>query len=210
MPIRSEQEMHETLPAVVGKLRKLPAYSRLFAAAFGSPEINADRIARALEQFLLTRVSSDSRFDRVLRGKAELSEIEKRGFELFMTEFDPRRGMRGADCFHCHGGPLFGGGGFFNNGLDASPSDQGRAAVSGKAHDHGKFVAPSLRNVELTAPYMHDGRFESLAEVIAHYSSGVTRSATLDPNLAKHPKSGIRLGKSDQDALVAFLKSLTE
>jgi cytochrome c peroxidase len=145
-----------------------------------------------------------------MKGEAQLTEEEKRGFELFMTEYDPRRSQFGADCFHCHGGPLFQSQTFANNGLDGAFKDPGRAKITGNAADQGKFATPSLRNVALTAPYMHDGRFKTLEEVIDHYSTGVKRSATLDPNLAKHPEGGIRLSSQDKSALVAFLRALTD
>jgi cytochrome c peroxidase len=99
---------------------------------------------------------------------------------------------------------------FANNGLDAAFTDLGRGKVTGKAADNGKFAVPSLRNIALTAPYMHDGRFRSLAEVVEHYVTGVKRSATLDPNLAKHPAGGVPLSPADQHALVAFLMTLTD
>ena len=169
-----------------------------------------DRIGRALEQFLLTLVSADSKFDRAMRGELELTELESRGLELFNSEFDPRQRQFGADCFHCHGGALFSDFAAKNNGLDLVSADEGRAAITGKSSDRGKFKTPSLRNVALTAPYMHDGRFETLEEVIAHYVSGVARPDQLDPNLAKHPGPGVPLGSDDQRALVAFLKTLTD
>ena len=215
-PIQNPIEMHETLTNVVAKLQSKPSapgakdYPTLFARAFGSPEISADRLARALEQFLLTQVSGDAKFDRALRGEVELTEAEKRGFELFITEYDPRREQFGADCFHCHGGPLFANVPFANNGLDLVPRDSGRRLVTQRQGDDGKLAAPSLRNVALTAPYMHDGRFQTLAEVVEHYSGGVQRGATLDPNLAKHPEDGLSLSASDKEALVAFLNTLTE
>ena len=164
----------------------------------------------ALESFLLTLTSFDSRFDRAMRGEEEFTTDEKRGFELFMTERDPRRGQFGADCFHCHGGPLFQSQSFANNGLDAEPKDRGRASITGNRNDEGKFATPSLRNIALTAPYMHDGRFATLEEVIDHYGTGVKRSATLDPNLAKHREGGPHLTSEDKRALVAFLKTLTD
>jgi cytochrome c peroxidase len=139
-----------------------------------------------------------------------LSEEEKRGFQLFLTEYDPRRGEFGADCFHCHGGPFFSTHGFANNGLDAKFGDLGYYTVTKKDSDKGKFSVPSLRNVELTEPYMHDGRFKTLEEVIEHYVSGVKISETLDPNIAKHPNGGVPLTDADKKALVAFLKTLTD
>ena len=210
MPITDHAEMDESLHRVCAKLAADSSYPPLFAAAFGTPGIDAAKIGLALEQFLLTLTSYDAKFDRALRGKATFSDDEKRGFELFMTEYDPRTGQLGADCFHCHGGPLFSDHQFHNNGLAADDSDSGRQRVTGLETDRGKFSTPSLRNLNRTAPYMHDGRFATLEETVAHYSSGVHRSATLDPNLAKHPEGGLQLSPEDQRALVAFLKTLTK
>jgi cytochrome c peroxidase len=207
MPIQDHSEMDETLERVTAKLVAKPDYAPLFTSAFGTPEISAEKISLALEQYLLTLTAYDSKFDQALRGKATLSDDEKRGFELFMTEYEPRTGQLGADCFHCHGGPLFSDHQFHHNGL--AGDDPGRAKVTGVASDQGKFATPSLRNITLTAPYMHDGRFATLEEVVEHYSSGVQRGPTLDPNLAKHPASGLNLGTADKAALVAFLKTLT-
>ena len=209
-PIENPIEMHETLTNVVKKLGALESNRVLFARAFGTPDVTSDRIARALEQFLLVQVSHNSKFDRSLAGQVELTDEEKRGFELFHTEYDPRRGHFGADCFHCHGGPLFQSQSFANNGLDAAFKDLGRSLVTAKPGDRGKFAVPSLRNIAVTAPYMHDGRFATLPEVIAHYVAGVKPSPTLDPNLAKHPDGGVPLSPEDQQALLAFLKTLTD
>ena len=211
-PIQNPIEMHETLTNVCAKLRTTNKtdYARLFAASFGSPEITAEKISLALENYLLTLTSFDAKFDRVLRGEENFTPDEQRGFELFSTEYDPRRGQFGADCFHCHGGPLFQSQAFANNGSDGAFVDLGREKVTGRAADRGKFSVPSLRNVELTAPYMHDGRFRTLEDVVRHYSTGIPRSATLDPNLAKHPDGGVPLSEPDRHALVAFLKTLTD
>jgi cytochrome c peroxidase len=239
-PIQNPIEMHETLTNLVMKLRSSRReealtnksaignrqsaiemslltsaatnedYPALFTAAFGSSEITAEKIALALENYLLTLTSFDAKFDRVLRGEGKFTTEEQRGFELFSTEYDPRRGQFGADCFHCHGGPLFQSQSFANNGSDGAFKDIGREKVTGKASDRGKFSVPSLRNVALTAPYMHDGRFRTLADVVEHYSTGIPRSATLDPNLAKHPDGGVPLSADDKRALVAFLKTLTD
>lgn len=208
MPIQDHHEMDESLDRVCEKLSASPDYPALFQAAYRSPGITAEKISLALEQFLLTLSARDSRFDRAMAGKASLTDDEKRGFELFMTEYEPRTGQYGADCFHCHGGALFSDHQFHNNGL--SGDDRGRAKVTGSAADEHKFSTPSLRNIALTAPYMHDGRFATLEEVVEHYSSGVHRSETLDPNLAKHPEKGLNLSTADKAALVAFLKTLTE
>ena len=210
MPIADAHEMNERPEHAVKKLAADPAYAAEFAKAFGSPGITTDRLALALEQFLLTLISQNSKFDRAVRKVAELAEDEKRGLQLFVTEFDPARGLRGADCFHCHGGTLFTDYQFHNNGLRLEEADIGRMAVTGNAEDRGKFKAPSLRNIARTAPYMHDGRFTTLEEVIEHYSSDVQRSATLDPNLAKHPATGLQLTADEKRDLIAFLKTLTD
>jgi len=210
-PIQNPIEMHQPLTNLVVKLTESPEdYPALFTSAFGSPEITVEKISLALENYLLTLTSFDSKFDRVLRGEAQFTADEQHGFELFSTEYDPRRGQYGADCFHCHGGPLFQSQAFANNGSDGAMLDIGREKVTGKASDRGKFATPSLRNVALTAPYMHDGRFRTLADVVRHYCTGVVRSATLDPNLAKHPDGGVPLSEADQNALVAFLQTLTD
>ncbi|MGC4014160.1 MAG: cytochrome c peroxidase [Luteolibacter sp.] len=209
-PIENPIEMHASLPQVVGRLSADAECRAMVLAAFGSEEIDSDAIARALEQFLLTQVSADSKFDRAMRGEASLTEEEERGARLFNTEYDPGRGQYGADCFHCHGGPMFQSMAFANNGLDVDPKDDGRSAITGRAGDRGKFAVPTMRNVALTAPYMHDGRFATLEEVIEHYSHGVVRSDTLDANLAKHPAGGLNLSSEDKRALAAFLRSLTD
>jgi cytochrome c peroxidase len=234
-PIQNPIEMHQSLTNLVSKLQEqsatgnpgaraarprvspigdppaiIPDYPALFNAAFGSPEITPEKIALALENYLLTLTSFDAKIDRVMRGDGKFTDEEQHGFELFSTEYDPRRGQAGADCFHCHGGPLFQSQAFANNGSDSAFRDVGREKVTGKASDRGKFAVPSLRNVALTAPYMHDGRFRTLEEVIEHYSTGVVRSPTLDPNLAKHPDGGVPLSAADKRALVAFLKTLTD
>ncbi len=209
-------------------LRPQDDWPKAIKPAFYKPEktlkasIDANRIALAIEQYLLTLVSADAKFDRALRGEAQFTDEEKRGLLLFITEYDPARGKTGADCFHCHGGNLFTDYQFRNNGLDAQSlyeaksgtnnglKDVGRFLVTGREADRGKFKTPSLRNVELTAPYMHDGRFCSLEDVMRHYNAGVQRSDTLDPNIAKHPEGGMGLSDADVRALIAFLKTLTD
>jgi len=221
-PIQNPIEMHETLSEALAKIKQpvppdgrpappgAPDYPKMFNAAFGSPEITIDKMARALEQFLLVQVSFDSKFDHVLNGQEKFTDEEARGYILFNTEYDPYHGQYGADCFHCHGGPLFQSQNFANNGLDSAFSDLGLYKTTHRAGDEGKFAVPSLRNVALTAPYMHDGRFRTLDEVVEHYCTAMKRSATLDPNLAKHPDGGLPLGADDKRALVAFLKTLTD
>lgn len=210
MPIVDASEMHQSLDRCVEKLAQDSEYPGLFRRAFGAPEIDAAKLAKALEQFLLTLISQESKFDRAARKVETLTAEEQRGLQLFVTENDPRRNLRGADCFHCHGGNLFTNHQFHNNGLSLEAADSGRFAVTHQEEDRGKFKTPSLRNIALTAPYMHDGRFATLEEVIEHYDHGVLRSPTLDPNLAKHPAEGLNLSAEDKKALAAFLRTLTD
>lgn len=207
MPIADHREMDQSLERACRTLEAGAGYPALFRAAFSSPGITSEKISLSLEQYLLTLTARDASFDRALQGKATLTDEERLGFELFMTENDPRTGQRGADCFHCHGGALFTDHQFHDNGLPGD--DPGRANVTGSSADRGKFATPSLRNISLTGPYMHDGRFATLEEVVEHYSSGIRRNVNLDPNLAKHPGNGLNLAPSEKAALVAFLKSLT-
>ena len=168
------------------------------------------RIGLALEQFLLMQVSADSKFDRAVRGEDKLTVEEQHGLQLFLTEYDPARGKRGADCFHCHGGGLFTDFVTRSNGIDLVSKDAGAQKATSREADHGRFKTPSLRNVALTAPYMHDRRFNTLEEVVQHYDHGVKRATNLDPNLAKHPQDGMGLTADEQKALVAFLRTLTD
>ena len=194
-PISNPVEMGSSLAEIVGKLQADPRYPLLFERAFGSPGIDSQRLLRALTQFTGTLVSDHSRYDRYLRGETPFSAREKQGLALFR-----------AHCSGCHAEPLFTDFSYRNNGLDAAPRDAGRQTISGKAEDHGRFRVPSLRNVALSSPYMHDGRYDSLEQVIDHYASGIAASPTLDPSLA----AGIPLSPAERDALVAFLDTLTD
>ena len=207
--IENKTEMDASLPEIELKLSRHPAYPSLFKAAYGTREITAERIGVAIEAFLLTQTSFESRFDRAIKGELELTELEKRGLELFFTEYDPRRKQYGADCFHCHGGPLFSDQAFHNNGL-AMKDDLGLSEFTRRDSDVGKFSTPSLRNLIHTAPYMHDGRLATLEAVMEHYRRGIQRNPTLDPNLAKHPAPGIPISDKDSAALIAFLKTLSD
>jgi len=190
LPIQDHREMNSVLEDVVTYLEKTRRSA--FEKAFGAGDVTAEKISLALENYLLTLTSYDSKFDRAMSGKEKLTNSEQRGMELFFTEYEPRSGQLGADCFHCHGGANFSDHQFHDNGL-------------------GEVLAtPSLRNLTLTKPYMHDGRFSTLEEVISHYNGPMERTGTLDPNLAKHPKMGLQLKASDQQALVDFLRTLTD
>ena len=208
MPVEDHLEMDEKIDNVVAKLQKTA--SAAFDKAFGTPEVTPQRIGLAIENFLLTLTSHDARFDRVMRGEEKFTPAEQHGFELFMMEREPRMGTLGADCFHCHGGALFTDHQFRNNGLPFDEADLGRFRVTRSALDRGAFATPSLRNIAITAPYMHDGRFATLEQVLDHYSEGVQRTETLDPNLAKHPDGGLHLTKEEKQAVIAFLKTLTD
>ena len=209
-PIQDAGEMNQSLADTVRKLEADPTYPAQFARVFGSPGITSERLSLAMEQFLLTIISADSKFDRVLTKQATFSEEEERGLKLFLSEYDPARNVFGGDCFHCHGGNLFTDHDFHNNGLAPDPKDRGRSEVTLKSQDAGKFKTPSLRNVALTGPYMHDGRFATLEEVLDHYSDHVVRTDTLDPNIAKHPSGGVQLSSADKKAIISFLKTLTD
>ena len=212
-PIKDPLEMNETPERVVARLQEDRRYRAAFEKAFGSPGITENRMGLALEQYLLTLLSGTSKVDLARRGKATLTEEELLGSKLFFAENDPARGVRGAGCFRCHSGPLFTNHAFMNNGLDAEGAvkDTGRERATGNSADRGKFMVPSLRNLLLTDPYMHDGRFETLEDVIEHYDRGVAASATLDPQLAKVQTSGgLKLTAGEKQALAAYLEALTD
>lgn len=213
MPIQDPLEMNETLENVVAKLRASNAYKNQFIRAFNSSEITSKKVGLALEQFMLSIVSFDSKYDRYLDGKATLSESEERGRVLFFKEYNPFYPEdSGADCAHCHGGPNFEHNDYFNNGLDtdANFKDIGREKVTNQAYDRAAFKMPSLRNVEYTAPYMHDGRFKKLEEVIEHYNSGVKMSSSVSPLIIPTIAKGLMLKPQDKIDLVNFLKTLSD
>jgi cytochrome c peroxidase len=191
----------------VATLNKDPLYARAFEEVFGSAEVTAARMGKAMEQFLLTLVSGDSRFDRAVRGERVLTPEEAEGRRLF-TETPVSGGL---GCAQCHGGPLLARHGFANNGLERSfAADPGLGGVTGREEDRGKFAIPSLRNVAVTAPYMHDGRFASLEAVMQHYREGIQPSPTLDSRLRPHLGEGEAFSAAEAKALVAFLQTLTD
>lgn len=210
MPIKDHLEMDMNLDELVERLRREPEYNAAFSKAFSGGDISVEKMALALENFLLTLTSYNSKFDKVMAGKGELTEQEQQGMKLFFSEYEPRSGSYGADCFHCHGGADFSDHQFHNNGLKPKNDDQGRFDFTQVESDKLKFSTPSLRNLTMTAPYMHDGRFATLDEVVDHYSGAMHQSESLDPNLAKHPRLGLQLKVEDKAALVAFLKTLSE
>jgi len=212
-PIQDPLEMHETLPNTIAKLEAKGRYRVQFSKAFGDDSITSERISLALEAFMFTLVYNQSKYDRYLTGTATLSESEERGRALFFAEYNPFfPELSGADCAHCHSGSNFENDQYMNNGLDdeAQISDFGRQAVSGSAADKGKFKVPSLRNIALTHPYMHDGRFRTLEEVVDHYNTGIHASTTLEDPLAYSMSTGLMLTAQDKKDLVNFLKTLTD
>jgi cytochrome c peroxidase len=212
MPIVDPIEMDETLENVLRKINAVEKYRHQFKRAFDESEATAETIALALEQFLLSIVSQNSLYDDYLAGHAQLSPLEQRGEFLFFNEFNPFfPNISGADCVHCHSGANFNNHEYMNNGLDEEEdmNDLGREKVTGRSSDRGKFKVPSLRNIALTAPYMHDGRFGTLEEVVEHYNR-VKFSPTLDPSFLQQLPAGLELSAYDKEALVAFMKTLTD
>lgn len=212
-PIQDPLEMHETLENAVAKLDAMQSYRDQFVRAFGDDAITAERMGLAIEQFEFTIISNHSNFDHFMEGAITLTESEERGRVLFFREFDPFIGQKGGECFHCHGGFNFTNDQFMNNGLDtdADATDLGRFMVTHDPADKSRFKVPSLRNVALTPPYMHDGRFATLEEVIEHYATGVKPSSTVDDILFHNLEpGGLQLTTQDKADLVAFLKTLTD
>lgn len=212
-PIQDPLEMNETLPKAIQKIQAMAQYKVQFTRAFGTHEVTGQRMALALEQFMNSVVSSNSKDDKYLRGELALTASEERGRALFFTEYNPFfPDLSGADCAHCHGGSNFENDQYMNNGLSADNemTDIGREAVTNFASDRGKFKVTSLRNIAVTGPYMHDGRFKTLEEVVAHYNDGLKPSSTLDPALENTRSTGLMLDAQEQADLVAFLKTLTD
>jgi cytochrome c peroxidase len=206
-PIEDPTEMNSTMDEALRKLNNSSFYRNNFFKAFGTTNITKELYTKAMEQFLFTITSFNSDYDKWFRNENNnFSEAAFRGLEIFFKE--PHDG--GADCFHCHGTIHFADFSMSNNGLDEIHTDKGRGAITGNSFDNGKFKVVSLRNVELTAPYMHDGRFKTLEEVIDFYSEGVhANSPNIDPKMDELPK-GLFLTDQQKSDLIAFLKSLTD
>ena len=205
--VTSPVEINADTNQVVKYLQKTDDYPKLFYKAFGSREITFVYVERAIAQFVRSLVSADSKFDRYLRGEEELTEDELAGYELFCTE-------DGADCFHCHGGgglALMTTNLFYNNGLDNEFNDpEDRSSITASHWDRGAYKAPTLRNIAVSAPYMHDGRFTTLDEVINFYSEGVKDSENINPLMHHVMDGGVQLTPLEKAQLKAFLNTLTE
>lgn len=205
-PVVNPIEMKNTWQNAVASLQADAEYPPLFEAAFGTTTIDSTLVTKAIAQFERTLISANSKFDQYTLGQAELTASELNGLNVFMDE------TRG-DCFHCHGNPnspLWTDNIFHNNGLDATFTDLGLGDVTGDPRDFGLFKSPSLRNLAYTAPYMHDGRFATLEEVINHYSEGLVYSETIDPLMKTISQGGVQLTESDKADLKAFLLSLSD
>ena len=201
-PIMNPVEMHEDLANCIAELQAHPEYPLLFYKAFKTDSITTALLMKAVAQFERTILSAGSKYDAVQRGQASFTAAEQRGLDIF-TDFQK------GDCTHCHTlGSTFTDFEYRNTGLDSIAVDSGRARITLLPADLGRFKTPSLRNIELTAPYMHDGRFQTLQEVMDHYNTGFHYAANLDPNLRSATKG--RMSQQDMDDVIAFLKSLTD
>ena len=196
-PITHPDEMGETLEHVIYKMQNDSMYRFLFRDAFGDTLITGEHVLKAISQFMLTLVSANAKYDSVMRGQSVFNAQQQRGYALFKRQ-----------CASCHAEPLFTNGEFANIGLplDTVIKDYGRMAITKRSMDSLKFKVPSLRNIEYSFPYMHDGRFNSLFDVLKHYDSGILSSATLAPEL----QQPMHLKENDRVDIMAFLLTLTD
>lgn len=210
-PVSNHVEMGmEQLEDLPAKLGELPYYNKLFKDAYGSEDVTLDRISESIGLFIGSINSQGSRFDQFIAGKTQLTALENYGFTLFNTKYP---------CGSCHHVSMPGGYGgmgtgseFMDIGLDIVSADKGRAAITGNAADNGRFKIPNLHNIALTAPYMHDGRFNTLGEVIDHYSAGIQNTANLNDELKDVNGKAMRMNISTEEkaALIAFLQTMTD
>ncbi|MGE0561355.1 MAG: cytochrome-c peroxidase [Flavobacteriales bacterium] len=200
--------------SIDSRFKRSTEYQQMFWSAFGvsittqTDSVRKNYISFALAQFLRSMVSNDAKFDKYLRGEVALTAQELSGFNVFVSE-------NKGDCFHCHGtgnNPMWSDLQFHNNALNSTFSgvDLGRYNVTGNPSDIGKFKTPTLRNIALSAPYMHDNRFATLEEVVDFYSEGLQQSSYVDPLMQKIGQGGTQLTVADKADLVAFLKTLTD
>lgn len=196
-PIANPVEMDETIANVVAKLQAHPQYPSLFAAAFGDDSITTQRITQAITQFQGIMISDNSKYDQYVNGEASFSQEELNGLATFRSK-----------CASCHPEPLFTDRSYHNNGLEPEPTimDAGRMRITGNPADSMLFKTPSLRNISVTAPYMHDGRFNTISQCLDHYDGTMYPSSTLDPQLT----TGIPLTPQEKTDLIAFLSTLTD
>lgn len=202
VPITTHEEMDENFPSIIVKLSKKEKYKTQFNKAFASEEMTADKILKALSQFMVMMISADSKYDKVVRKEGvSFTKEESEGLEIFNNK-----------CSSCHSTDLFTDGSFRNNGLALDPTinDLGRFRLTNREEDKEKFRVPSLRNVAITNPYMHDGRFSTLEAVLNHYSDGMVNHQNLDAEFKKNKKIGIALSETEKQKIIMFLKTLTD
>lgn len=214
--IENHIEMGLDLQEMENKLAGQEHYEILFRRAFGSPEITEDNVAEALAQFVRSMVSFRSSFDKALGNELDRNNFNGNGdFSMFSPEENRGKTLFMENCSSCHGNRLFPPVSIANNGLDATYTDKGVGEITGRISDAGVFKVPLLRNIALTGPYMHDGRFETLEEVVEHYNSGVENHPNLHFSLKENFSSNgvakkLNLTEEDKAALVAFLHTLTD
>ena len=216
-PVPNPIEMHQSWKDAVSKLNADVKYRNRFFRAFNEEGIDSIKVTKAIAQFLRTLVSGESKYDVMY--KYENSMTLNSNEQSVLGTIDPEewagydlfKSLNGADCFHCHNGPLMQVKKFSNNGLmPNSINDLGRAHVTNNPEDNYKFKVPTLRNIALTAPYMHDGRFTTLDEVIEHYSSGIHMNPTIDPLIEFGSQGGVQLDVQEKYLLKKFLLTLTD
>ncbi len=196
-PMTNPIEMNESLSNIVSKLSNSGKYNQLFTKAYGDGNVNTQRIFKAIAQFMGTMYSCNSKYDKVKKGEDNFTTNEENGYHLFIQK-----------CASCHTEPLFSDYQFRNNGIAINPlvNDSGRAHITGNTNDRYKFKTPSLRNIEKTSPYMHDGSLQTLEQCLDHYTSGIINTINLDPAL----NSGIALTSNEKSDIIVFLKTLTD
>jgi cytochrome c peroxidase len=215
-PVPNPIEMHQSWKDAINKLKTDDSYRKEFHAAFGADDMDEYQVVKAIAQFLRTMISGSSKYDVIYKNSnglnlspkeqvlfSTVTNEEKAGYDLFLS-------LNGGDCVHCHSGPLMQLNIFANNGLDATFSDKGKGGVTGKPQDMGMFKVPTLRNIAQSAPYMHDGRFQTLDEVIEHYSSGIVMSPTISPSIEFASQGGVQLDAFEKGLIKKFLLTLTD
>jgi cytochrome c peroxidase len=215
-PVQDPIEMHQSWTDAVIKIKADANYRKAFYLAFGTDQVDSTLVSKAIAQFLRTMISGSSKYDVMYKQinnlpltakeqaiSSQITNDEWGGYDLFQS-------LNGGDCFHCHNGPLMHLELFSNNGLDNTFKDLGRGEVTKLASDYGKFKVPTLRNIALTAPYMHDGRFQTLDEVIEHYSSGIKISPTISPLIEFANQGGVQLDAFEKGLIKKFLLTLTD
>lgn len=222
MPIQHPDEMGQDIDELMAELRASGTYRKMFRRAYG--EVSPENTANALATFMRMLISADSKYDKYLRGEVRLTAQEEHGRKLFMAHPDTKVSLRGGNCIDCHSQFLTSGfrdalDGFSNNGLDPDEAlPDGLMGVTGNPAHKGFFKVPTLRNIAVTAPYMHDGRFETLEDVMVHYNDGIVVSDTLSPLILEADNApevgqgtvGLRMTSEEMEAIIAFLHTLTD